>query len=247
LLWWCVLVLVCVCQINKVWAGPPLNIGDPGILDPGQWEVIPALTAASIGEGHYYEAPLLDVSVGLVPDRLQVSATYRYAHADPEGDSSNWEFGNLELGATWRFWENERWKLAFAPVYAFGVTRKTAELGIGESVDVLALPLVAEYQLHERWRLNASAAYNRAEDEGDIWSYGLATVYTCSDRLELLLEFEGAANSDLARDLLDVRAGFDYAFTMDLHLLFSVATGLREPSSAEKLDADVFLGMQFLF
>lgn len=241
------LAMACFCVGSKSLAGPPLLIGDPGILEPGQWEVITAITAASIGEGHYYEAPLLDLSLGLVPERLQISATYRYAHADPEGNSSNWDFGNLEIGATWRFWQNDTVQLAFAPGYSFGVTRKTAEQGIGDSGDVAALPLVAEYQINDGWRLNTAVGYELVEEAGDVWAYGLALAHNHSERLELLLELIGAANTDLEDDNLDVRAGFDYAVTTDFHLLFSVATGLREPSRDDKLDYDVFLGMQFLF
>jgi len=35
------------CAIPAAQAGPPLSIDDPGILAPGQWEIIAAATAAS--------------------------------------------------------------------------------------------------------------------------------------------------------------------------------------------------------
>jgi outer membrane receptor protein involved in Fe transport len=232
---------------ERAMAGPPLAIGDPGVLDPGRWEVITAVTASSIGEGHFYEAPLLDVSVGLIQDRLQVSATYPFGHADPEGDDDNWEFGNLELGATWRFWENEKLQLALAPSYSFGVTRRTAEQGIGDFGDVAALPLVAEYQVSETWRLNTSVGYESVEDDEDVWVYGAAVAYIPNQKLELLLELAGGTDEDFDEDLLDIRTGFDYAVSDSFHLLFSVATGVRKPGGEEELDYSIFAGLQFFF
>jgi len=66
-----------------------------------------------------------------------------------------------------------------------------------------------------------------------------------NERWELLFELSGATDTDFDDDILDARAGFDFAFTEDLHLLFSAATGLREPDGEEELDYDIFLGLQF--
>jgi hypothetical protein len=53
-------------------------------------------------------------------------------------------------------------------------------------------------------------------------------------------------DSDFDNDFLEARMGFDAAMTESFHVLFSMATGLREPSGEDKLDYDVFLGFQFL-
>lgn len=228
-------------------AGPPLSIGDPGVLEPGQWEVIAATTATSIGDGHYYQVPIMDVSVGLVTDTLQVSAAYPFGHADPDGEDSNWDFGNLEIGATWRFWQNENLQLALAPAYSFGVTRKVAEQGIDDSGDVASLPLVLEYQVDDRWRLNSSAGYESVDEGDDAWSYGAAVAYAVTENWELLFELSGAANTDLEDDVLEARVGVDYGLREDFHLLFAVATGLHEADQEEGIDYDVFLGVQLTF
>jgi hypothetical protein len=46
---------------------------DPGILLPGQWEIIAAATQTSTDAGDVYQAPLLDVSLGLIEDRVQIA------------------------------------------------------------------------------------------------------------------------------------------------------------------------------
>jgi hypothetical protein len=238
-------VLACVHFFSGAAAGPPLSIEDPGVLDAGQWEIITATTATSTDSGDVYQAPLLDVSLGVVQDYVQVFVAYPYVYSDPDEGNSEWDFGNLQAGVKWRFVNTDRLQVAFAPLYAFGVTRSTAEQGIGEDSDVAEFPLVAEYQLTDAWRVNASAGYASVDDGGDEWVYAGAVAYGVSDRLELLFELAGATDTDFDDDLLDVRAGLDFTIAEDLHLLFSTATGLREPSGEDELDYDVFLGLQF--
>ncbi|MCX2980465.1 hypothetical protein EYC98_06205 [Halieaceae bacterium IMCC14734] len=241
------LILSVAAYTSKTYAGPPLIILDPGVLEPGQWEVITAVSSAAIGEDQFYTVPLLDVSLGLISERLQIAVTYPHVYADTKDNDANWEFDNLELGATWRFWQNERWQLALAPIYAFGVTRRTADQGIGSVGDIATLPLVAEYQINASWRVNTSVGYERVESADDLWSYNAALAHTFNERWELLAELAGARNDDTGKDALDVRAGFDYALAPDFHLLVAVATGLRETDPAEKLDYELFVGLQFTF
>jgi hypothetical protein len=226
-------------------AGPPLATEDPGILDAGQWEVITATTATSADGGSVYQAPVLDVSLGVLADQVQLALAYPYVYSDPDDGDSEWDFGNLEVGVKWRFWNRDKLQLAFAPVYAFGVTRQTAEQGIGNDTDVAEFPIAAEYQVNDAWRVNAALGYASVQDGGDEWSYGAAVAYGLNDRWELLVELAGATDTDFEDDILDVRAGFDFAFTEEMHLLFSAATGLRKPDGEEELNYDIFVGLQF--
>jgi len=233
------------CAIPAAQAGPPLSIDDPGILAPGQWEIIAAATAASTDSEDAYQAPLLDVSLGLIEDSLQVSAAYPYVRVERKDGSTESEFGNLSLGLKWRFWNSDGLQLAFAPGYAFGVTRTNAENGIGHGGDVALLPVSAEYQINERWRFNGELGYARVEDSTDELTYGAALGYTLNKRWDLLVEIAGASHTDFDDDALNLRVGFDYTVTQDIHLLFSTATGLRERSADDELDYDVYIGVQW--
>jgi hypothetical protein len=66
--------IVFFAHVPGAFAGPPLTIDDPGILDPGQWEIIGAVTGATSDTVDVYELPLLDVSYGLTPN-TQLSAS----------------------------------------------------------------------------------------------------------------------------------------------------------------------------
>lgn len=239
-------LLFCAMAISPAaLSGPPLTLEDPEILDQWQWEVITAATVTSTDAGDAWQAPLLDVSVGVIQDQVQIFAAYPYVYSDPDDGDSEWDFGNLETGIKWRFWNTDKLQVAVGGVYAFGVTRRTAEKGIGDDGDVAALVVPAQYQLTDNWRLNASVAYASVEDGSDEWGYGGAVAYGWNERLELLFELSGATDTDFDDDVLDIRAGFDFAFTEDFHFLFSAATGLREPDGEDELDYDIFVGLQF--
>lgn len=242
---WPGVALAFSCAVTQVTAGPPLTVEDPGILEPGQWEIITATTATSTDSGDFYQAPLLDISLGVIEDYVQVAVAYPYVYSDPDDGDSEWDFGNLEVGVKWRFWNTDKLQVAVGSVYTFGVTRGAALKGIGDDGDVAAFLVPAEYQINDAWRLNVSVGYASVEDSGDEWGYGAAVAYGLTDRWELLFELSGATNTDFDDDLLDVRAGFDFGVTENFHLLFSAATGLREPDGEDELDYDVFLGLQF--
>ncbi len=118
-------------------AGPPLSIEDPGILEQGQWEIITAATATSIGAGKVYQFPVADVSLGVVEDKVQISAVYPYVFAQLDDQDKDSDFGNLELGVKFKVWDSASWQVAVAPAYSFGITRSLAETGIGVDTHVL--------------------------------------------------------------------------------------------------------------
>jgi hypothetical protein len=231
----------------RAWAGPPLATEDPGILQQGQWEVIASTTATGTGSGSFYQMPALDVSLGVLEDYLQISAAYPYVFADPDSTDSDSDFGNLELGVKFRFWNSETLQIAFAPTYSLGITRILAELGIGEDNNVLALPLALEYGINDRLRLNTDIGYAVVDGGTDGWAYGLAMAFVLNERWELLWEFSGASDTNMDNNVLDLRGGFDFAVSEDFHLLFSVATGLVVPDKLDQLDYDIYLGVQWLY
>ncbi len=227
-------------------AGPPLVIDDPGILDPGQWEFIAAVTGESTSAGEVYELPVLDVSYGLTPD-VQVSVVYPYVRADASGASSDSDFGNLEIAVKWRFWNTDELQVSLGSGYQFGVSSRDAAQGFGADQDTLSLPLDLEYALGNAWRLNAELAYAVVADGGDEWGYGVAIAHPLGARTQAMLELYGAAASNFDDDFLGWTLGFDVTLTEPLHLLLSGGTGLREPAGADAVDYNFFLGLQYVY
>ncbi len=161
-----------------------------------------------------------------------------------DGSPSASDFGNVEFGVKWRFFNRDRLQLAVAPYRIFGVSGATAAKGIGDDRDATVIPLDAQYQLSETWTLNGELAFANFHGGDDAWEYGAALAYAPGERTAWLVELYGAANEDFDHDWLELRAGFDATLSEDLHLLFALATGIDAPTAADELDAAVYLGLQ---
>jgi hypothetical protein len=238
-----ILALLIAAIPGRLFAGPPLAIDDPGVLDPGQWEIIVAATMASTPEGEGYEAPILDVSYGLTPN-TQASIVYQYVFVEPDIGTSESDFGNLGVGYKWRFINNDNLQIAFAPAYAFGVSSSKAAQGIGDETDALFLPLDLQYDFGP-WSLLAEFGYESVESDQDAWAYGAALMRMVGERTQVMFELYGGADTDFDNDELNFHIGVDVELVTDLHLLASAGSGLREPRGATELDFDIFLGLQY--
>jgi hypothetical protein len=224
-------------------AGPPLAIDDPGVLDPGQWEIIVAGAMASTNEGEVYEAPILDVSYGLTPN-TQASVAIPYVFVSPDQGGSDSDLGNLSIGYKWRFVNNDRLQVALAPAYAFGITASAALRGIGDDTDILFVPVEIQLEMGN-WSLNGEWGYVSLESGDDAWGYGVALTHPVGMQTALMFELYGGADTDFDNDELNFHIGFDTELRPDFHLLFSAGSGLREPTGATELEFNIFLGLQY--
>jgi hypothetical protein len=240
------LALLILLMCTTALSGPPLSIDDPGILDPWQLEIIAAVTSTETDSGDLRQLPILDMSLGVIEDYLQVGVAFSYVHARPNDGSPEWDFGSPALALKWRFVNSEKLQMSFAPYYVFGISRNAEAKGIGDSTDVAVFPVNAEYGINEKWRLNGEVSYARVQDGEAEWHYGAAVAYSASSRWDLLFEVAGTSESSFGMDFVEVRAGFDAALSQSFHLLFAVASGLRHARGEDELDLDVFLGVQYL-
>ena len=235
-----ILMLLCA-YAGVIHGGPPLTIDDPGILDPGQWEIIVAGTASGTDNIDVYQA-VLDVSYGLTRN-TQVSAVMPYVYADSAGLSSHSHLGNLALGFKWRFYDGKSLQAAFAPGYAFGIVLSAALRGIGHDTHIRFLPMNFKYGLGN-WTLNGEFGYVSAQDDTDGFAYGAAIGHPVGSRTQLMFELYGGADTDFDQDNLNFNIGLDYEIGAAWHLLASGGAGLREPDSRDRLNYNLFLGLQ---
>lgn len=145
----------------------------------------------------------------------------------------------------WRFLKNDRWQLAFAPYYVFGVSDGDAQSGVGSASDILALPVNVEYRINETWRFNGEVTRFSVRDGADSWAYGAALALAARDDTELLFELAGTADTGFDDHFIDLRVGLDKTVSERFHVLLSLATGLSKPQRNPGLDADLFVGFQW--
>lgn len=224
-------------------AGPPLVIDDPGILDPGQWEIIGAASWTKSDGGKVLELPIVDVSYGMT-ENIQAWAAWSYVWVDPEGDSTQDDTSSPSVGVKWRFLNTERLQMATGGGYSFGISANRAAVGIGDDNDIAALPVTLEYALAGDWVVNAEIVYAAVREEEDEWGYGAAIGHPAGSAT-LFFELYGATNSEFDDNFLNFQIAADIELNPAWHLLLAVGSGISEPSGAEQLDATAYVGIQY--
>lgn len=238
-----VLGAVCVAGLPMAaLAGPPLSIDDPGILDPGKFEIIVAATAETRDSGDSYFLPIIDVSYGVSQD-VQVSAVLTRAVTNPADDETKSDVGPAALGIKWRFLDRDALQMSVAPFWETLPRQGAADRGVSDDVDALVVPVEFQYQFAS-WRLNAEVAYATVHDDADEWIYGVAAAYPLTDRVEALVELHGGADRTFDDNGTLYRVGMDLTLSERFHLLASLGSSFDEPGS-DDLDVQAYLGLQW--
>ncbi len=235
--------LLCIALGPTATAGPPLTTDDPGILDPGRMEVILATTLEKTRTGDTWELPVLDVSLGLTR-HVQVSAVVPRLVTDPDDAARKSDFGAGQVGIKWRFLERDRLALAVAPLYEFDIRPGAVRRGVTEDVDILAVPVVIEYQGVD-WRFNAEVGYALAHNDRDELIYGLSVTRPLGPRMAWMIGIHASPDRHWDDHGLALRSGLDITLREDIHLLVGLGTGLDNRPDDEQLDLDAYFGIQW--
>jgi len=83
-------------------AGPPFVTDDPEPVEYRHWEFYVASIYAKDKDGQSGTAPHLEVNYGVWPD-VQLHMIAPFAYAKPNDGSTQYGFGDLELGVKYRF------------------------------------------------------------------------------------------------------------------------------------------------
>ena len=226
------------------WPGPPMVGEDPGILEPGQWEIIAAMNGESRPSAESAQLPLLDVAYGLTPN-TQISVVVPRQHVERQGESHSTGWGNGQIGYKWRFFSNGTVELAFAPLYSHPLDHGSTIRGLVEDVSVLNVPVVASLAVGE-WTWNFQVGYAITSTSTNLWDYAVTLGHPLGRSAQLFLETWGAADDNLDNNALNYRVGLDFAFSGRTHLLAAIGGPITSDlPSDEKLDWDFYLGLQW--
>jgi hypothetical protein len=225
-------------------AGPPLNVDDPGILNPGQWEIIIAAAGDMRSSGDSWELPISDNSLGLTQNTQLSFAISRQIYYPDQGESqSDWGMG--EVGYKWRFFSSDTIQLALAPAYSFPVSSSSKRRGLVEDVRVLSLPVVGSIELGAV-TVGAQLGYAITSTSTNAWDYGISAGYPIIEPLQILVEVYGAADDNFDNSVLNYTIGLDYEIAPKAHALFSAGSGINSDlPNEDKLDFNFFFGLQF--
>jgi hypothetical protein len=223
-------------------AGPPLTIDDPGILDPGAFEIIVASAFESRDSGEQWFLPILDVSYGLGPE-LQLGMVATRVIADPDDGSRKSDFGPAAVGLKWRFLDAGELQMSVAPFFETLLRDGAADRGVIDDINAATLPVQWQYQLSQ-WRLNAELRYVAVSGETNEWGYGVAVARPVNERIELMAELHGGTDRSLDDHGVLYRLGADVTLAERWHLLVALGSAISEPGD-DDVERQGYFGLQW--
>jgi hypothetical protein len=225
-------------------AGPPLVIDDPGILDPGGWEVIAAIAADDRSDGKIMHVPLLDISLGLTTN-TQISFFLPYSVIKPKYADTIKGLEIVSLNYKWRFASTDNWEWAIAANYTLPISHEIIKPDSPDDISILGLPVLASYTNGD-WNWLGQVGWISGSDGSRFWDYGIAMSHPLGDSMQWMVEVYGIATSSFGRRNLNYQLGLDYGISPSLHLLSSVGSRIRshnEPDS--RLNYNFYFGLQW--
>ena len=113
-------------------AGPPFVTDDPDPVEYRHWEFYLVSQDVKDKDGWVGTAPHVEVNYGALPN-LQLHMIVPLAYVKPNGGSSHFGFGDLELGAKYRFIQEGDWRpmVGVFPIVDLPTGRSSKGLGGG--------------------------------------------------------------------------------------------------------------------
>lgn len=233
-----------ICMAPDGVAGPPLVTDDPGILDPGNWEVIIAVTGEDHPAGNDIHAPLLDMSLGLTKN-TQMSFVLPHVVVKPTENPRKTGLGYAEAGFKWRIMSASKWELAIASNYVFPVSNEIIVADGPEDIRVLGVPLLVS-RTDGNWDWFGQVGWNIGSDGIRFWDYGLAVGHPLGSSTQLMMEIFGSAASSFTESTLNYQLGLDYEINQALHVLASAGSRIKSgPERSSRLNYAFYIGLQW--
>ena len=238
------ILLLQVFLAASTYAGPPLAIDDPGILEPGAWEVILAYSVEDRPSVKITHAPSLDVSVG-VGANSQLSFFLPRTQLDIEQKEKESGFGLASIGYKWQFASTPEWAWAAGLNYGFLISHDLYPVRGPDDIEILSLPLLVSHT-HGNWSWFGQVTWHRESGGLQFWDYGVAVSHPVGSRVQVMAEVFGYTVSSFNAGELNYNLGLDIEVTPSIHILTSA--GSRINSRLEKrnrLDYSFYAGLQW--
>ena len=222
-------------------AGPPYLTDDPEPVELRHWEVYLASLGSFGANGVSVTAPHVEVNYGAAPG-LQLHALAPLALAAGGGSPARYGPGDLELGAKYRFVDEDRAGFQLGTFPLVTLPTGSSARGLGEGAATVFLPLWIQKGFGA-WTTYGGAGYRvrAGSDASDSWFLGWQLqrrVGPAALGAEVFHETDGPAT--LAGD-----TGFSVGAVVDVselhHLLVSFGAG------GGPLDLHAYLGWQLTF
>lgn len=210
------------------WAGPPFVTDDPEPVEYRHWEIYLASQHAKDKEGWSGTAPHFEVNYGAWHN-LQLHLIAPLAYAKPVDGPSHYGFGDLELGAKYRFIQESDWRPMVGVFPIVDLPTGRSSLGLGSGQYRAFFPIWFQKSLGP-WQSYGGGGYwiNPNPPNRNYWFFGWQVQRELSKAITV--GGEVFYNTPTARGE-GGRAGFNIGtivnFTEEHHLLFSTGRDIH--------------------
>lgn len=229
--------------VRLSWAGPPFTTDDPEPVEYRHWEVYIASQLEHDKDGWSGTSPHFEVNYGALPN-LQLHLIAPVAFTAPSHGATNFGYGNTEVGAKYRFFEEADWLPQSGVFPLVEIPSGDRERGLGNGHAQVFLPLWLQKSFGP-WTTYGGAGYwiNPGKDNRDWWFTGWLLQREITPALILGAEVFHETPSEKAGDS-DTKLNFGgfYNFSDTYHLLFSAGHTVQGPGGFQ-----AYLAFQITF
>jgi hypothetical protein len=210
------------------WAGPPFVTDDPEPVEFRHWEVYVASQHAKDKDGWSGTAPHFEVNYGALPN-LQLHLIAPLAYVKPDDGSSHYGFGDLELGAKYRFIQETDWRPQVGTFLIFDLPTGSSSRGLGSGHLRTFLPIWLQKSFGP-WQSYGGGGYwiNPGSENKNYWFLGWQVQRELSKAITLGGEmFYNTPTAEGEGGRMGFNVGTILNFTDEHHLLFSTGRDIH--------------------
>jgi hypothetical protein len=224
-------------------AGPPFRTDDPEPVEYKHWEVYVASQGNSDDSGISRTAPHIEVNYGILPN-VQIHLIAPLEYVKPEGQASQYGYGDTELGAKFRFIQETDScpQVGTFPIFILPTGNEDKGLGTGETQVFIPLWLQKSWG---PWKTYGGGGYwiNPGTGNQNYWFFGWEVQRDLSEYLTLGAEiFHETPSVVDGESSTGFNVGAIINFTDLHHLLLSAGKNFSGPK-----DTFYYVGYQLTF
>ncbi len=224
-------------------AGPPFVTDDPETVEYQHWEVYLAAQYKHDRDEDSSTLPHLEINYGLVPN-VQIHLIAPLLYVKPEGEKSQYGYGDTELGVKFRFIQETDYipQVGIFPMVEFPTGDSDDGLGNGRTQYFLPIWLQKSWG---PWTTYGGGGYwiNPGEGNKDWWQFGWLIQRSINPTLTLGTElYYKTASTEDGESAKGYTVGAVINITENHHILLSAGQDIDGPNYLS-----AYIGYQFTF
>ena len=213
---------------GSAFPGPPFVTDDPEPVEYRHWEIYLASEHAKDKDGWSGTAPHFEANYGALPN-LQLHLIAPLAYVKPNDGPSHYGFGDMELGAKYRFIQENDWRPQVGTFTMLEVPTGSSSKGLGSGHVRAFLPIWFQKSFGP-WQSYGGGGYwiNPGSGNKNYWFFGWQVQRELSKAVTVGAEIfynTPSANGEGGRTGFNI--GTIINFTDEHHLLFSAGRGIH--------------------